>query len=218
MATEIREPLRGVSEALDTELKSWLDLGNEHDAAVFAKAILALRNNNGGRLIIGVDDRTASSLEAPSSLGDLPQVYHVDRLTELLGRYALQKFEVRVEVKEYQARMHPEIIVPGGIATPALTRRGFKDVLRQNAVYVRTISKGRVGSCEPVTDADWDRLLAFCFDNREANIGRFLRRHLPAIINELGLKPVSSTPTGDELAKEFLELGRQDFGATQGYL
>jgi len=212
----ITEPLRAVGETLDTELKRWLDLNDEKNGALFAKAALALRNNNGGRLIIGVDDRTNAGITFPNPLGDIRQAYHPDKLNEIVGKYALQKFEVRVDFKEYQGQLHPEIIIAGGITTPVLTRRGFADVLRQNAIYIRTISKGRVSSCEPVTAADWERLLSICFDNREAEIGRFVSRYLPAIVDELGLKPASPKPTSIDLAKEFLETGRKYLDASEG--
>jgi hypothetical protein len=98
-----------------------------------------------------------------------------------------------------------------------MSRRGLAGVLRQNAVYVRTISNGRVSSSEPLTAADWERLIGICFDNREADIGRFLRRNLGAIMDQLEMKPASPEPTPIELAKQFLEVGYKQFNASEGY-
>ena len=82
MATPaITEPLRAVGETLDTELKRWLDLNDEKNGALFAKAALALRNNNGGRLIIGVDDRTNAGITFPNPLGDIRQAFANRRRT-----------------------------------------------------------------------------------------------------------------------------------------
>jgi hypothetical protein len=120
---------------------------------------------------------------------------------------------VRVNFKRYQGTVHPEIIIPGGIQSPVITRTGFEKELRQNAVYVRTISNGRPSSCEPMTAADWDKLMRICFDNREADVGRFLRRHLPDIVVQLtgiphgqrALEFLNVQP--ERAAREFLDFG-----------
>ena len=67
-----------------------------------------------------------------------------------------------------------------------------------------------------MTAADWERLLSICFDNREAEIGRFVSRYLPAIVDELGLKPASPKPTSTDLARAFLETGRKYLDASEG--
>jgi hypothetical protein len=45
------------SETRDMELKSWIDPRTPHGAAKLLTAIFALRNYNGGRVIIGFNDR-----------------------------------------------------------------------------------------------------------------------------------------------------------------
>jgi len=67
-------------------------------------------------LIIGIDDKTYVSCDRnrPSN-EDITTKYHPDRLNEIIGRYSLPKFEVRVNYKEYQGHLHPEIKVPGDI-------------------------------------------------------------------------------------------------------
>jgi hypothetical protein len=180
------ETLDALTETLDTELKGWLILSEPREAALFAKACLALRNNDGGRLVLGIDDTTMKSIP-PRPGFDPVQAYHVDKINEVVGKYSLPKFEVRIGFKEYEQRVHPEIIIPGGIQAPVITRSGFAPELRQNAVYVRTISNGRPSSCEPMTTADWEKLMRICFDNREADIGRFMRRHLPKILVQMGI-------------------------------
>jgi hypothetical protein len=132
----------------------------------------------------------------------------------LIGRYAVPKFDVRLELVEYQGAVHPIVIVPGGIETPVVTRSGFERELRQSAIYVRTISNGRPSSCEPVTPADWDKLLRICFDHREADIGRFLRRHLSEILQLVsGSREAKGEPATEPVAVLFLKLGRDRFKA-----
>src|SRR4029450_13112648 len=152
------ETLDALTETLDTELKGWLILSEPREAALFAKACLALRNNDGGRLVLGIDDTTMKSIP-PRPGFDPVQAYHVDKINEVVGKYSLPKFEVRIGFKEYEQRVHPEIIIPGGIQAPVITRSRFAPELRQNAVYVRTISNGRQSSGEPMTTADWEKLM-----------------------------------------------------------
>ncbi len=209
------EQLGPISETLDTEVKSWLDLDDPRHAAILARACIALRNNGGGRLILGIGDaslRTVSENRPP----DLVNAYHADRLNACVGKYALPKFEVRVENKEYEGQLHPEITVLGGVSFPVISRAPFDKELRQNAVYVRTISNGRPASCEPKTPQDWERLIQICFDNREADIGRFFRRHLGGIVSELHRASPSatlpSTPKDpSEEVRDFLKVGRAAF-------
>jgi hypothetical protein len=62
-----------------------------------------------------------------------------------------------------------------------------------------------------VTAADWDKLMRICFDNREADVGRFMRRHLGEILTQLGVdvpammqKPHSHP---EQAALDFLQQG-----------
>lgn len=178
------EQLGPISEALDTELKGWLDLSDARHGAMIARACIALRNNGGGRLILGIEDKTLRSSDS-NRPKDVAGTYHPDALNTLVGKYALPKFEVRVQIKVYEGQEHPEITVSGGVDFPVISRAPFEKELRQNAVYVRTITNGRPSSEEPRTPQDWERLIGICFDNREADIGRFFRRHLGGIATEL---------------------------------
>ena len=206
------ESLDALAETLDTELKGWLNLSEPREAALLAKACLAMRNNNGGRVVLGIDDLTTKSTPAPAGF-DVYQAYHPDKVNEVVGKYSIPKFEIRVGFKKYQETIHPELTIPGGIISPVISRSGFERELRQNAVYVRTISNGRPSSCEPMTAADWDRLARICFDNREADIGRFMRRHLGDILVQLGTAVQTTTgiaqKSPEQAALDFLELGRK---------
>jgi hypothetical protein len=208
------ETLTALSETLDTDLKSWLSLSDAREAALFAKTCLAMRNTDGGRIILRIDDATTKSIPAPPKFDPL-EAYHSDKINEVVGKYSLPKFEIRVAFKEYEGRTHAEITVPGGITSPVISRSGFERELRQNAVYERTISNGRPSSCEPITAADWDKLIRICFDNREADIGRFMRRHLGDILAQIGTLVQTTSGTGlltkspQQAALDFLELGRQ---------
>src|SRR5438094_3579092 len=129
------ESLDALAETLDTELKGWLNLSEPREAALLAKACLAMRNNNGGRVVLGIDDLTTKSTPAPAGF-DVYQAYHPDKVNEVVGKYSIPKFEIRVGFKKYQETIHPELTIPGGIISPVISRSGFERELRQNAVYV----------------------------------------------------------------------------------
>jgi hypothetical protein len=209
------ENLGVVSESLDTELKSWLSLDDPRHAAIIARACIALRNLGGGRLILGIDDKTLQSLNE-NRPSNITECYHPDRVNEVVGQYALPKFEVRVAFKLYEEKCHPELTVPSGVSFPVITRAPYEKELRQNAVYVRTVANGRPSSCEPRTPQDWQNLIEACFNNREADIGRFFRRHLPNIVAQmktsLGLdESTQSAPEPFRATRELLDFGRTQF-------
>ena len=53
--------------------------------------------------------------------------------------------------------------------------------MRSGAVYFRSLaSNGTAGSTE-ARASDWAEITEICFDNREAEVGRFIRRHLSGI-------------------------------------
>ena len=55
---QIAALLHQPSEGLQVELKTWLDPRNDESVAKLVKAIFAIRNRNGGFLVIGFDDAT----------------------------------------------------------------------------------------------------------------------------------------------------------------
>jgi len=196
--------LAAISETFDTEVKGWLDPTNPASAANIARACIALRNNNGGRLIFGFDNKTLqrSSTGIPA---DVKQTYHADVIQHLVSKYALPKFDVEVVFEDKDGQTHPIVLVKAGVESPVMTKSALDKELRQNTVYVRTLSNNTVSSSEPKTQDDWDRLIRICFDNREADIGRFFRRHLRSITTELKQLPVSAA------AEEFLAEGKMQF-------
>ncbi|MGA2214469.1 MAG: hypothetical protein ABSH31_14430 [Bryobacteraceae bacterium] len=67
---------------------------------------------------------------------------------------------------------------------------------------------------------DWPNIVQICFDNREADIGNFLRRHLGAQAREkLQHILATSAPSSQrQRAEEFLEESRKRFGqAAEGH-
>jgi hypothetical protein len=52
-------------ESFAVELKSWFDPRDPHGVAKMVKGTFALRNQNGGFLVVGIDDKTLKPLPSP---------------------------------------------------------------------------------------------------------------------------------------------------------
>ena len=179
---QIAALLHQPSEGLQVELKTWLDPRNDESVAKLVKAIFAIRNRNGGFLVIGVDDAT----HLPDSYAldeDVGTLYHVDTIQGLISRFASVRFEIEVALCKRDGQLHPVIVVPEGVRVPVIVERdlignGGKQLLQKGDVYFRTLQSNGTPSSARLLPADYPELFDICFENREADIGRFLRRHL----------------------------------------
>jgi hypothetical protein len=216
------EQLRGLLDApretMDVELKSWIDPDTEEGIAKIAKGCMALRNNNGGVLVIGFrNDGKPDQNNVPS---DVRAVFHVDRVQEIVGTFSSEPFPIDVQFGEKDRQIYPVISVPSGVRTPAVAKRNsgpaLKPLIKDHAVYVRSLSSNNTVSSSEARRGDWERLLQLCFDNREADIGAFVRRHLSAI-NLDRLFPMlshlssASPPSAIHSANRFLDTGYKRF-------
>jgi len=118
----------------------------------------------------------------------------------------------------------PVVCVPSGVSTPVATKGEVKDpetqkvLLPIDTVYVRTLRSNNTVSTSTAKWQDWDRLCAHCFDNREADIGRFMRRHLdesmlPRLATLLSNATQPAPVDGIKLSTEWLNSGRNAFDA-----
>jgi hypothetical protein len=179
--TRIRELLTQPSESLNVEIKRWLDPDQEIGTAKIVKAVLALRNRNGGALVLGFDNRTLEPNDA-NRPGDLHASFHVDIIQGLVSRFASESFEVEIVFEAVSGREHVVIVVPDGVTAPVAVRRELalknERLLAVGDVYFRTLNANGTPSTARARPEDWRVMLDICFENREADIGRFLRRHL----------------------------------------
>src|SRR5271154_3785445 len=172
------------SETRDTELKGWIDPRTPPGTAKLLTAIFALRNFNGGRLIIGFNDKTQQP--EPMSPSDVLDAFHPDRIQALVTKHASEAFDVAVALGQRGAGRHPVIVVASGVRTPVavkvpVTSSAGKQILKKGTVFFRTLhANGTVSSAE-LQPEDWPDLMQIVMDNREADIGRFVRRHLSGL-------------------------------------
>ncbi len=162
-------------------------------------------------MLIGFKNDGSVDTRDPS--GDLAAIWHADRIQETVSKYASDPFGVEVEFIEG----HPAIVAPSGIRTPVACRSDLPangELLRCHAVYVRTLHSNNTISSSEATYKDWPRLVEVCFDNREANIGSFVRRHLSGTNLREVFAALNGLDIGDIGKPEenaFLDLGRRRF-------
>lgn len=182
---QIRALVEQPVEALQVELKTWLDPRTEDGIAKLMKAMFAIRNRNGGFLLIGFDNAT----RAPDPYAfDQPveTLFHIDTLQGLVSRYVNPSFEIGIAFADRDGQVYPVISIPEGVQVPAVVRRdligqGGKKLLAEGDLYFRTFNSNGTASSARILPPDYADLLDVCFENREADIGRFLRRHLAGV-------------------------------------
>lgn len=95
-----------------------------------------------------------------------------------------------------------------------VTGPGGKQILKKGAVFFRSLKANGVVSSVEVQPEDWPELMQICMDNREADIGRFVRRHLAGLDGAQIADALRSVqligeirPTLNALARSWLDKG-----------
>jgi hypothetical protein len=209
ISDDIRALIVQPRETLTVEVKNWLELSNPAHKAKIIKGLIALRNFNGGYLVIGFDDATMQpSKDAPNY--DPTVMYSADVIQALISKYVSEPFEVIVEFAERDGIKHPVFIVPAGVKSPVAAKAGLNDgnktLICAHDVYVRSLNSNNIASSTKVLWRDWPNIVQICFDNREADIGNFLRRHLGVAAREKLLHLLADTmpPSHRENVEAFL--------------
>ncbi len=227
---ELKRRLFNAQESLDQELKSWIDPASPTGVMEIVRTCIALRNNNGGFLLIGMRDDGLVDERAPPM--NVREAFHHDKIQEIISKYSSEAFEITVDFVEREGADRVLIGVPRGVRIPVICRlslprldtdgRKAGSMLTEDTVYVRTLSANGRPSTAPPKTADWSRLMEICFDNREADIGAFIRRQLSGIdIGQtsaalLEVLNAAKKPTPKEAANELLDLNYEKFIKKRG--
>jgi hypothetical protein len=214
---EIESFIDRPSEGLSREIKAWLDPASPQGIQKIVTACFALRNRNGGFLLIGFNNQTLQ----PERAGVPPNVetaFHVDVIQGLITRYASHPFEVAVGFGRRGGLTFPVIKVEDGVRSPVAVKSTYNDpssgrpLLTEGDVYFRTLRSNGTPSSARALWRDWPDIVEICFENREADIGRFLRRHLgsDAVHRFVGIAD-ATRPTLRDRAIELLSEGRRYF-------
>ena len=148
------------TESLSIELKRWIDPDQPEGAAKIVKAALALRNHGGGDLVIGFDDHTHEP-DQDNVPQDVEAAFHIDKIQDLISRYASEPFEVSVEFPEREGQPYPVISIPPGVKTPVAVKSDLwfensngenRRLISVDDVYIRSLLANHTPS---TTKATW---------------------------------------------------------------
>ena len=177
----ILDLVRRPTESLNVELKNWLDPVDPATEVKLVKALFALRNRNGGYLALGFNN--ANGHPDPCPFVDKVRTYfHIDKVQAIVSKQASMAFDISIEFPELGGVPHPVIVVPDGVRVPVVAKSDVKDgdryFIRKGDLYFRTLNANGIVSSALINPRDYPALMDVCFENREADIGRFFRRQL----------------------------------------
>ena len=209
------------TESLNVEIKRWISADEPEGIAKIARAALALRNRNGGFLVIGFDDETLQPDigHAPS---DVRAAFHVDKIQAIVSRYSFDLFEVAVGFGQRDGAEYPVIVVPDGLRFPIAAKADLIDttgkfLVRLGVVYCRTLGSNGTVSTAPARPSEWRDIMEICFENREADIGRFLRclvgdGDVTSLLTRLsGVPAAPPVPTLEDRTEALLNNGQRRY-------
>ena len=178
----INELVAHPSESLNVEIKRWFDPDSPEGIAKIVKATQAIRNRNGGFFIVGFDDKTLQP-DTTNMPHDPRATFHVDKIQGIVSRYTSEPFEVGIAFGQRGGVEYPVFVIPEGVVVPVASKRDLLSangafLVKETDVYFRTLGANGTPSTAKARPSDWGEIVNICFENREADVGRFLRRHL----------------------------------------
>ncbi|MDF2857069.1 MAG: hypothetical protein K0Q87_2920 [Neobacillus sp.] len=221
----LKEVVDRQTESLNIEFKRWIDPKSPEGISKIIKACIAMRNNNGGFFFIGFDEESRQPDVDNTPIQDVRELFNLDDIQSVVSRFAYPQFEIDIRFVEKDGREYPVICIEEGIRTPVSTKselrdpNGNKQLIKQNTVYVRTLKSNGTPSTSEATYQDWEKLTYICFENREADIGRFVRRHLSnvdktvwqSLFNNIVDTSQTRSESYEELALGLLDNGKKRF-------
>jgi hypothetical protein len=184
--SQIQQLVINPVESLSLEMKDWIDPNSNEGKSKIVKAVIAMRNHNGGYLLIGFNNSDGSpNTNTPDNVREL---FHVDLIQGLVARYSSEAFEIYVHYPIIDGNEYVIIEAPSGVKSPVATKSGIQDGnthhIRAHKVIIRSLSSNNTPSTTEAKWSDWPSIMDKCFDNREADVGRFLRRHITGLTGE----------------------------------
>ena len=120
---DLTQLLQAGRESLNTEFKPWFPLSEDSGKATLAKACMALRNADGGFLVIGMNND--GSPDNRTHVSDVRTVFHHDAVQGIVSKYASDLFEITVHFTSFEGMERVIIEVPAGIRTPVICRNNL---------------------------------------------------------------------------------------------
>jgi hypothetical protein len=170
---ELQDLVDNPNEALDCEVKSWLDLGDMNVRASIARHIAALANHGGGSLVAGFTDATPHQFAGPNPY-PTPQ-WDRDTVASIVKKYLEPTFQCEVRmVRSAAGNDHPVILVPPHGAVPICAKAsgpadatGKPTGITQGTYYTRKPGP----ESAPVTNAaEWAAIIRRCSMHDRASV------------------------------------------------
>ena len=116
-----QELIQHPQENLFVEMKAWIDPDQPDGIAKIIKTALAMRNNNGGYMVIGFDDKTLEPIldNAPSNVR---QMFNIDKIQGAISKYSSELFEINIDFPQRDGQEFPVIVIPTGVKTPVVAK------------------------------------------------------------------------------------------------
>lgn len=152
------------NETMTVEHKGWLDIGVNREKAILAKAAIAIANEGGGIIVIGMRDNAADQdLQSQERPAEIPR-YNQDDVVAAINRFVDPPLECRLYFSNHPDTgvEHAFITVPGGHTVPVMSRRAAEGVMDCPRCYIR---KPGPRSEEPFTAVEWRTLFERCVRN-----------------------------------------------------
>ncbi len=169
-AAELQFLLQFPNEKTTVEHKSWLNLGENHGKATLAKAAIALANEGGGIVVLGMrEDNTQGgalgSQLRPATLGR----YSQDAVNAAINRYADPQFHCELAFATHLGTNieHAFVFVPGGMTVPVMSKRDCQGIIVAQRCYVR---KPGPKTEEPFTAEEWRGVMERCLAARRESM------------------------------------------------
>lgn len=191
------------AENLHTELKSWFNFKEAGGKAKVIRACFALRNSDGGSLLIGVDEETGRpSAGAPINVRE---AFPTDDIQKLLFDFASLPFEVTTNYFEKEHAPIVLIDVPSGISSPVITKKELanpeetkRPLVEANTLYCRTLHANGTYSSSKAMYKDFPIVLDLCWQNREMEIASFVKHHWTDLNKAIAALPMGRLKALDE--------------------
>lgn len=179
--------VRDLRERLSVEVKRWIDPRSEYGKAKIVKGCIALRNQDGGFFVVGFEDGTWEP-DLANAPADVSAEWDGDQMQGLIGKHASEAFEVHLRFARRDGEEYPVLEVEPGVMSPVAAKKEIADpeddgkkLVKLHAVYARSLSANNTASTTEMHHRDWPDLAKRCSDNREAEVGAFLRRNLDQV-------------------------------------
>jgi len=98
-------------EALDIEVKEWLDLSDHDHRATIAKEVIALANHGGGYLVIGFKERADGTFEPALPRPANLDAWSQDAVQAIVAKYVDPGVQCRVLHRASTASLHKHPLI-----------------------------------------------------------------------------------------------------------